>query len=199
MPKVKIIADKLRWEQAKWHEIREITEAVLKDFQRLGAQQVNVRLNESGTHEKRPVFIDWLAVPKVLSRLSDRSPERDLGKYRLGEGTPSQVYNEGLDQIGKKLIERKWNLDLLLREKRVESKLLVQKAGLMYQKFVGIIANEKGIARRAGLLTVSFEKKPANLKEIDRKMMEWASWPRQPKSPLVEYIEQHFVIGGPSL
>ena len=187
--------------EAKWEGIRGLTEAVLNDFQVLGAKQVNWRLNESHNEDKRPVFMDWLALPRVSDRLAKRrTADGDLGKSRLGETTPSEVYDAGLDRAGKGLIERNWKFKQLLKEKRVESKLLVPKAGLMYQRFIGIIAEEEGgRRRRAGLLTVSFEKKPKKQKldEVDKRMKEWASWPGNPKSKLVTFIEDHFQLGGP--
>lgn len=179
--------------ETKWEGIRSVTAAVLDEFRRLGAKQVNLRLNESGKEDKRPVFIDWVALPKVWSDLAKKSETKDLGKSRLGEGTPSKVYEEALKKAGKGIIERNWKLKQLLKEKRVESKLAVQKAGLMYQRFIGIIAQ----GRCVGLLTVSFEKKPKKLHEVDNKMKQWASWPGYPKSKLVSYMEENFIFGGP--
>ena len=146
-----------------WDGIREIMQRVLKEFRSLGAKQVNLRLNESNETEKRPVFIDWVAVPEIFERLarqSDTPQTREqvsnVGLYRFGEGLRSRVYE---DAVNKALafqgtIDRDWHQDLA--EKKVESKLLVQKAGLMYQKFIGIIAEEAGSRRCVGLLTVSF-------------------------------------------
>jgi len=53
-----------------WDGIREIMQRVLKEFRFLGAKQVNLRLNESNETEKRPVFIDWVAVPEIFERLA---------------------------------------------------------------------------------------------------------------------------------
>jgi len=183
--------------ETKWEGIRKITESVLHELKFLGARQVNLRLNQSNNQEKRPVFIDWLALPHVYARIAKRCEEEDMGRCRLGEPTPSKVYDAGLATAGKRLIERDWEWKQLLKEKRVESKMAVQKAGLMYQRFIGIIAEESGTQRCAGLLTVSFERKPKKLKEVDERMKKWASWPGHPKSPLVKYVEENFVLGGP--
>lgn len=183
--------------ETKWREVRQITESVLQEFRALGARQVNLRLNQSQNEEKLPIFIDWIALPSVTAGLANRCEEKDVGRWRLGEPTPSKVYDAGLAQAGRRLIERNWKVKRLLKEKRVESKLAVQKAGLMYQRFIGILAEEAGAKRRAGLLTVSFKNKPRNLKEIDKRMKKWASWPGHPKSPLVKYMEENFVLGGP--
>lgn len=181
----------------RWKDIREITQTILKEFEGLGAKQVNWRLNESGIGNKSPVFIDWLAVKDITDRLAKKSGVKDYGVYRLGDPLPSNVYNEALDRAGKDIVERDWGCDQLLEEKRVESRLLVQKAGLMYQRFIGIIAEQEGSRRGAGLLTVSFEKKPSILEAVNAKMKQWASWPGNSKSGLVKYIEQNIVLGGP--
>jgi hypothetical protein len=201
MPKVRILANNVQLDDTTWQGLRKNTQAMLKDFQRFGAKQVNLRLNESECETKLPVFIDWIALPRVSARIAKRSPEPDFGKYRLGEATPSKVYIDGVAQAGKKIIERNWTYKQLLKEKRVESKLLVPKAGLMYQKFIGIIAGEQGSRRCVGLLTVSFAKKPETriLNKVEERMQQWASWPEKSKSDLIKYLEEIFILGGPLL
>lgn len=206
MPKVKIVANDVQLDDATWESLRKRTQDILDAFRPLGAKQINLRLNESEQEAYRPVFIDWIALPSVSAKLAKRSPESDIGKYRLGEATPSKVYDDGVKQIGKKIIERNWTCQNLLKEKRLESKLAVQKAGLMYQRFIGIIAGEKPSWRRVGLLTVSFEKKPkrAHLVEVEKKMKKLASWPENAKSDpvkseFVKYLEEVFILGGPLL
>jgi hypothetical protein len=187
-----------------WNGMRNITRSVLAEFRPLGAKQVNLRLNASGTESKLPVFIDWVAVKEVTDSLTDKSGIRDYGKYRFGDPIPSTVYDQAVDKVGKGIVRRDWECNRLFREKRVQSRLLVQKAGLMYQQFIGIIAEQKGRRRCVGILTVSFRQKPRKLNDVDAKMREWASWPKNPrskgyrKSKLVEYIEQRVVVGGPT-
>lgn len=187
----------------RWKEIRKVTETILKEFEDLGAKQVNWRLNESNTVEKKPVFIDWLAAKEITNRLAAKSGVKDYGEYRLGDSVPSRVYSDGLDGVGKNIVERDWDCTQLLNEKRVESRLLVQKAGLMHQKFIGIIAEQEGKRRCAGLLTISFEIRPAKSDDVNARMKQWASWPKdltsreRPKSMLVEFIERSLVLGGP--
>lgn len=204
MPKVRIAASQVQLDTVAWQNLRKHTKGILEGFKPLGAKQVNLRLNESEKESKLPVFIDWFAVPHVSAKIANRSAQADIGKYRLGETTPSIVYNEGVAQAGKKIIERDWTCKQLLKEKRVESKLAVQKAGLMYQKFIGIIAGEKPSWRCVGLLTVSFVKKPkkAVLNKVENKMKKLASWPESPKSDpvkseFVNYLEEAFILGGP--
>lgn len=206
MPKVRIAANNVKLDDVTWKSLRKRTQDILDDFRPLGAKQVNLRLNQSEQEANLPVFIDWIALPSVSAKITKRSPEPDIGKYRLGETTPSKVYSEGVKRAGKKIIERDWTCDRLLKEKRVESKLAVQKAGLMYQKFIGIIAGEKAAWRCIGLLTISFEKRPkkAHLDKAEKKMKQLASWPENSKSDpvkseFVNYLEGVFILGGPLL
>jgi hypothetical protein len=206
MPKVRIEANNVALDDVTWKSLRRRTQHILDDFRPLGAKQINLRLNESEQEANLPVFIDWIALPSVLAKIAKRSPEPDIGKYRLGETTPSTVYSDGIKQAGKKIIERNWTCEQLLKEKRVESKLAVPKAGLMYQKFIGVIAGEKAAWRCIGLLTISFERKPkkARLDEVEKKMKQLASWPESPKSDpvkseFVSYLEEVFILGGPLL
>jgi hypothetical protein len=187
-----------------WFGVRSITESVLEDLKPLGAKQVNLRLNKSGDPGKHPFFIDWVAVKTVTDKLIKRSGVKDYGKYRFGDPIPSKVYEETLDKVRERLIvERDWNWNRLFREKRVESRLLVQKAGLMHQRLIGIIAEQRGTRRCVGTLTVSFKSKPGKPRDVNAKMKQWASWPKSVnskeclKSKLVEYIEEHVVLGGP--
>lgn len=189
---------------AVWFGMRSVTESVLEDFKRLGAKQINLRLNKSADAEKRPFFIDWVAVKAITDKLANRSGVKDYGRYRFGDPIPSRVYEEALNKVRERhIVERDWNCNRLFKEKRVESRLLVQKAGLMHQRLIGIIAEQEGTRRCVGTLTVSFIKKPAKPKDVNAKMKQWASWPKSPnskerlKSKLVDYIEQHVVLGGP--
>jgi len=184
---------------SSWQGIRSLTQAVLEDFKRLGAKQLNLRLNESNSEEKRPVFIDWIAVKPIAERLARKSGVGDYGEFRLGDTIPSRVYEEALSGAGRKIIERNWKSDVLFKEKRVESRLMVQKAGLMYQRFIAIVGGAGDQRRAVGLLSLGFEKKPKKLDAIDDKMKQWASWPGFPKSPLVKFAEENFTVGGPFL
>jgi hypothetical protein len=186
-----------------WIGLRQVTQTVLEELERFGAKQVNLRLNESGQRDKRPVFIDWVAVRGVTDRLAKKSGISDYGEYRFGDSVPSKVYSQALDEAGRKVIERDWDWQRLCKEKRVESRLLVQKAGLMHQKFIGIIAEQAGKRRCVGTLTVSFAKRPRQEHDVKPKMKQWAAWPKNLKSKeciksrLVKYIENHIALGGP--
>jgi hypothetical protein len=184
----------------KWNGIRQTTQTILDAFAKnagnVGAKQVNWRLNESGTTDKVPVFIDWLAMPDVMqnfAKVSGINP-LDWGRYRLGDGIISEVY-KGAVGNPPQLIYRDQKLK---KEKTAASLELVMKAGLNYQKFIGIIATQNGKKRCVGALTVSFAGTPNDLGKVDQKMKEWAGWTDGP-SPLVNYITQNFVLGGPDI
>ncbi len=184
----------------RWRGVRELTEKVLADFGRLGAKQLNLRLNESHTEEKRPVFIDWIALKQITDRLGKKSSAGDdWGRSRCGDALPSRVYDQALAGAGKKIVERNWKSSELFKEKRVESRLMVQKAGLMYQRFIALIGGDGNQRRCVGLLSLAFESKPKKLAALDAKMKQWASWPGFPKSDLVRFAEEHFDVGGPFL
>lgn len=181
-------------------DVRKISNLILKEFAALGAKQVNWRLNESKP-EASPVFIDWVAVKEVTDRLTHKSGVKDFGAYRFLDPVPSKVYVEALANVGKKIVVRDWQSRPLFAEKRVESRLLVQKAGLMHQRFIGILAEPGGVRRCVGTLTVSFEKGPNKTlaTKIDDKMKEWASWRAGKRSQLVSFLEENFVLGGPKV
>jgi hypothetical protein len=183
----------------RWNDIRKQTMSILNSLSSsVGARQVNWRLNVSGKVEPLPVFMDWVGTETVNRTLAGKNGVKipDLGERRLGDGVSSMVYNQGL--VSTAIVERDWNCDLLLSEKKVDSQLLVWKAGLMHQRFIKIIAQEPGQQRRCvGLLTVSFEGKPSNTTAVDEEMKKLASWPNYPKSTFVKYIEDNFVLGGP--
>ncbi|HEY1269642.1 MAG TPA: hypothetical protein VGH16_20455 [Candidatus Binatia bacterium] len=184
----------------RWAGIRELTEKVLADFSRLGAKQLNLRLNESNTEEKRPVFVDWIAAKQVAERIGRKSSVADdWGRSRVGDTVPSRVYEEALAGAGRKIVERNWKSADIFKEKRLESRMMVQKAGLMYQKFIALIGGDGEQQRCVGLLSLAFESKPKKSAAVDAKMKEWASWPGFPKSDLVRFAEEHFEVGGPFL
>src|SRR5262249_20712019 len=185
----------------RWDAIRGYTEAILKQFSGLGAMQVNWRLNVSGKMDPQPIFIDWFATRKISEGLLGKSGVKiaDIGERRLGDWVTSVVYDQGLDQAGTAIVVRDWMNCSLVKEKKVESQLLVQKAGLLYQKFIGILAREpegKKQRRRVGLLTVSFQTAPSNQQAVDD-LMKKLAWADNPKSDFVKYIEGNFVLGGP--
>jgi hypothetical protein len=182
-------------------EIREIMEKCLGVLNKFKVMQVNLRLNKSGTEDKLPYFIDWVGVQKVLEILKRDERELDPGLLRFGDDTPSEVNKEALDGSPSTVINRDWTKGM--SEKRPQSRVLAQKAGVMYQKIIGIIAEEKNDKdesstkkRCVGTFTAGFVKKPddATEKQIDEDLKEIAT---SPASPLVIWIKANLVLGGP--
>ena len=182
-------------------EIREIMEKCLGVLNKFKVMQVNLRLNKSGTEDKLPYFIDWVGVQKVLEILKRDERELDPGLLRFGDDTPSEVNKEALDGSPNTVINRDWTKGM--SEKRPQSRVLAQKAGVMYQKIIGIIAEEKNDKdesntkkRCVGTFTAGFLKKPDDVteKQIDEDLKEIAT---SPVSPLVIWIKANLVLGGP--
>jgi hypothetical protein len=178
-------------------QIREIMEERLRHLnEKFKAMQINLRLNKSGTDDKLPYFIDWVGVEDVLDILKRDERELDPGLLRFGDDTPSQVNQEALDGAPNTVINRDWTKGM--SEKRPESKVLAPKAGVTYQKIIGIIADDKSINKKrcVGTFTAGFLKKPddAREKQIDEELKDIAT---SPASPLVKWIEDNLVVGGP--
>lgn len=179
-------------------EIREITEKCLNALNKFNVMQVNLRLNKSGTEDKLPYFIDWVGVQAVLDILKRDERELDPGLLRFGDDTPSEVNREALDGAPNTIINRDWTKGMA--EKRPQSRVLAQKAGVMYQKIIGIIADEKNGSvtkkRCVGTFTAGLAKKPDDVmeKQIDEELKEIAT---SPASPLVIWIKANLVLGGP--
>lgn len=179
-------------------EIREIMEKCLGDLYKFRVMQVNLRLNKSGTEDKFPYFIDWVAVQAVLDILKRDERELDPGLLRFGDDTPSEVNREALDGAPNTIINRDWTKGMA--EKRPRSRVLAQKAGVMYQKIIGIIVEEENGSitkkRCVGTFTAGLVKKPDDLmeKQIDEELKEIAT---SPASPLVIWIKANLVLGGP--
>lgn len=163
-----------------------------------GVRQVNLRLNESDTTNKLPVFIDWVGVQDVIVLLTRNGQLSDPGLYRFGDKIPSVVYNQTVDSALQNIPARDWTDPKTLSEKRPESKLLAPKVGATYQKFIGIIAGDRNNQRRCvGILTVGFSHEPNPVQQVEDEMRRVASWPPNYKSRLVQSIEQNFIVGGP--
>jgi hypothetical protein len=197
-PDVKTIADikrkgrALRWTDVE--HIRKRMEEILKELadQNLGAKQINLRLNRSGEDEKKPYFIDWYATKEIVERLEKKAGKfEDIRRNRFGDDEPAAIYDEAVDKAPKAKAERDWLADCgkLVQEKKVGSKLLAPKVGLMYQRFIGIIADDQKRQRRCvGTIGVGFETKPDKdaLAKVDKTLEKWASWPPNEPSLLVK-------------
>ena len=172
---------------------------MFRDDLKLGVMQVNLRLNESETEKNVPFFIDWVGTPETRSTLSKQGLSPAQSGHRFGDPIRSAVYDEAVGPTPK-IIERDWCEPGKLKEKVAQSQLLAQRAGAMYQMFIGIKAEQDGHRRCVGLLTAGFPKKleGATKTAVEGKMKDWAGWTSAQK-PLVDYIAKTFTHGGPKL
>jgi hypothetical protein len=201
--RVRVVANKRRMmEQLRDDGLMEIQRTLIMVLKTFPAEvkQANLRLNVSDKDEPHPVFVGWVG-PEIMGTLIERTDDprlkeelRDVGLYRLGDGIPSDVYQETFTAQKKRIVERDWYKQLA--EKKIESKLLVQKAGLMYQRFAGIYTVADGITRCVGMLTISLKDKPSQLDMIDRNLQELTDGERKAKSPLLDMINNRFVLQG---
>jgi hypothetical protein len=178
--------------------VREIMEENLTNLHKsFDVMQMNLRLNKSGTTERLPYFIDWVGIEEVLDILKHDETELDPGLYRFGDHTPSLINEQAVAGALKQVINKDWKA-AGLREKRPESKVLAQKAGVMYQKIIGILAmDEKKQRRCVGTLTAGFAGPPHDAGKIDEELAKLAGWTYPRASRLVDWIETNLVVGGP--
>jgi hypothetical protein len=180
-------------------QVREIMEDCLRGLSKFEVMQVNLRLNKSGTEERLPYFIDWVGVEDVI-RILKRDETRDIdpGLLRFGDNTPSLVNQEALDGALKTIINKDWKTRGF-SEKRPESRVLAQKANVMYQKIIGIIAKDQSESktRCVGTFTAGLKEEPKETAKIDEELKRIAGWTTPPASELVRWIEQNLVLGGP--
>jgi hypothetical protein len=174
----------------------------LEDLKSAGALHVNLRLNESQTEQKLPVFIDWVGTSEthaILSRQGFPQQDSKSRSHRFGDSLRSVVYETAVGDPPK-IIDRDWCEPGVMKEKTAQSQMLAQRAGAMYQMFVAIKAKQDGQTRCVGLLTAGFPKKldAKTKKQVEDKMKEWAGWTSARKD-LVPFIEATFNLGGPTV
>ena len=151
-----------------------------------GADQAGMRLNESGAGETAIyVVIGWVEGPDLESDRRNKN-KPDPGLYRFGDRGTSEVYSAALTAGKLGHIEgRDWNTQLIL--KRHEAKSQAQKAGIMYQKFIGITIEEGNKHRCVGTVTVGFKQKPnpATLSNVDQALKDHA---QNQQSDLIQFL-----------
>ena len=182
-------------------QIRTLLEQILNDSDLRAANvvHVNLRLNVSDREQKLPLFIDWVGTATARSILAGQGLPPAPRGHRFGDSIRSAVYDAAVASPPQ-IIDRDWCEPGLLAEKTAQSRLLGQRAGAMYQMFIGIKAEQDGQRRCVGLLTAGFPKKleGATKTAVEGKMKDWAGWTSAQK-PLVDYIAKTFTHGGPKL
>jgi hypothetical protein len=182
-------------------QIRTLLEQILNDSDLIAAKvvHVNLRLNVSDSEQKLPVFIDWVGTPTARSILERQGLPPAQRGHRFGDSLRSTVYDAAVASPPQ-IIERDWCAPGLLAEKTAQSRLLGQRAGAMYQMFIGIKAEQDSQRRCVGLLTAGFQKKLEGTAKtaVEGKMKDWAGW-TSTRKPLVDLIANTFTHGGPKI
>lgn len=159
-----------------------------------GAAVVNVRLNKTGIAAPAPVFVGWVEDDTLKKRRGGRN-EPDPGFSRLGDTITSQEYTDTLAAQGT-ILERDWCVSL--DQKSPDQKALLPRAGVMYQKLIGIIVQEGSVRRCVGALNVGFRRRPdaQTMQKAEKLIRHWA---QDQGSKLVASLKQNFEFGGPTL
>ena len=194
--KAKIPAD-LRCDP-HYTEIREYLVKILGDLRTTGARRVVCRINKSDIDEPAPVFAGIVEVEdnEVRVRRAKKN-QPDQGLYRFTDDNPSVVYNETVSKSKPgQVVWRDWREQLPEKQhgKRYHSAkaLCYLQSGLRYQSFLAIRVG----GRFVGTVTLAFPEAPKGKvkTEVEQKMKKWA----QTDSPLVEYLQSTFRLGGPT-
>jgi hypothetical protein len=168
----------------------------LKDIlNAVGVRQVIMRLNRTGEELPCPLFIGWVQHPEIeSSRTAGNRNEPDPGLFRFADNNYSPLYNQTLSAAQtNSLVEKVWDRsDAPYAEKSDHAKALGPEAGVTYQRYIGIKAG----GRCVGSLSVGLSgaPDPTTRQQIDQSLVYWAT---ESASPLVSYLQENFVLGGP--
>jgi hypothetical protein len=154
------------------------------------AVAVNMRLNEAGTIHPAPVFVGWVESPELAKkRASFNQP--DPGLFRFADTIRSKEYTETVLARGA-VKERDWRVQI--SQKSADQKKDLPSSGVMYQKFIGIMVNQRGVRRCIGALNLGFYRKPDGkvLRNAEKVMKFYA---QNPRSELITFLKNDFQLG----
>ncbi|HEV8720918.1 MAG TPA: hypothetical protein VGW77_09800 [Candidatus Binatia bacterium] len=178
-------------------KIRDILRKILDETD---AEIVNMRLNKTDKANAAPVFVGWVESERVKNLRLQRN-EPDPGFCRLGDTVSAREYEETLNRTVKDqkpaILDRDW-CDRL-HEKSPEQKALVPRAGVMYQKLIGIVVDQGGVRHCVGTLNFGFNRPTdAQKSSVERRIKDLA---QGEKSELSTYLKEefNFEFGGPTL
>lgn len=177
-------------------KIRDILRQILHET---GAEIVNMRLNMSDKAGAAPVFVGWIENERVKKLRLQRN-EPDPGFYRLGDSVAAKEYEETINRTVKDqkpaILDRDWCGSL--HEKSPEQKALVPRAGVMYQKLIGIVVDQRGVRHCVGTLNFGF-KTPTDA-EASKVKTVINDLSRGENSNLSKYLKEefNFEFGGPT-
>jgi hypothetical protein len=176
-----------------------IRDVLRKFLDETDAEIVNMRLNRTGKANAAPVFVGWVESERIKN-LRLQSNEPDPGFCRLGDTVAAREYEETLNRTVRDqkpaILDRDW-CDRL-HEKSPEQKALVPRAGVMYQKLIGIVVDQGGVRHCVGTLNFGFRKPTdAERSSVERVLKDLAEGE---KSYISRYLkaEFDFEFGGPS-
>src|SRR4030095_1115620 len=118
--------------------------------------------------------------------------EPEPGLLRFGDTAPSTTYERCYCNQKNDAFVRNWNKSNHVRERRNEELCLSYKAGVNYLLVVQIIVKEADGARCVGVLGAGFSKEPDQLQRVEDLLKKWA----QQNSPLVNFLQENFELGG---
>ena len=154
------------------------------------AMAVNMRLNETGTIHPAPVFVGWVESQDLAKkRASANRP--DPGLFRFADTIRSKEYTETVLARGA-IRERDWRVQI--SQKSSDQKKDLPATGVMYQKLIGIMVNQRGVRRCVGALNLGFSRKPDGkvLQNAEKVMKLYAN---NPRSELITFLRNNFELG----
>lgn len=153
------------------------------------AMAVNMRLNETGTIHPAPVFVGWVE-SQDLARKRASANRPDPGLFRFADTIRSKEYTETVLARGA-IRERDWRVQI--SQKSSDQKKDLPASGVMYQKLIGIMINQRGVRRCVGALNLGFSRKPDGkvLQNAEKVMKFYA---KNPRSELITFLSNNFEL-----
>lgn len=175
-------------------DFREIRNRLARIRDDTGADIVNMRLNSTDIDRPAPVFVGWVESDRIKEIRAQRN-EPDPGLYRFGDTVAAREYDETLNAKGA-MKERDWTVEVT--KKSGEQKALVLKAGVVYQKLIGIVVHQGNGRRCVGTLNFGFSGTPDQARQkAERVNNVIENWARE-GSDLVKFLKSNFELGGPT-
>jgi hypothetical protein len=173
--------------------INNILKRVLADLQKLTKADeifVNCRLNRSDQKTVCSVCVGWVE-SEALQKKRKSLGMADPAVMRLGDDHLSPVYAECICNRELEVNTRDYSKpEATVKEKVVGSRGYDVALRQVYRRYVCIKAG----GRRAGTLTIGSNRGPANSRDLENALKNWA---QDPQKELVKYVEKNFELGGP--
>ena len=179
-------------------EFMAVRKFLLLILKQSGSNQVIMRLNKTGERNPHPVFVGWVQDDALVkTRTQNDKNQPDPGLFRFGDTNYSKVYHETVYSGRGVIKERSWEQSDA--EKDDHAKSLGPKAGVQYQRYIGIAVGDGKSRRCVGTVSVGFFRKPNTVrikKRIDPVLRSWAVGA---DSDLIKLLKNNFAVGGPSV